>query len=108
MNDPNLTYLKKILTNRGIIVLEGDRLQQQNVLQKLFPRHKMVHTISLRKNESYSPFPAEEWQGGIKILFVNPSIRQYIWWTKEKILIKLKYQYPGRHFGLIQNKKNSE
>ena len=97
--DPDLPAIKKMLSMRGIIVLEGDRLQQQKVLQNFDSRQKMVHAISLRKNKSYSPFPAEEWQGGLKIIFTNPSRTQYIWWLKEKILTKLKYQYPGRHFG---------
>lgn len=97
--DPELPSLKKILSNRGIIVLEGDRLEQQKFLQNLYPRHKMVHAISLRKNKSYSPFAAEDWQGGLKIIFTNPSEIQYAWWLKEKFLTRLKYQYPGRHFG---------
>ena len=97
--DPNLPSLKKMLSPRGIIVLEGDRLHQQKVLQSLYPRHKMVHSISLRKNKSTSPFSAEEWQGGLKVIFTNPSGTQYIWWLKEKFVTKLKYQYPGRHFG---------
>ncbi len=97
--DPDLQSIRNMLSKRGIIVVEGDRLKQQNILQNLFPRHKMVHSISLSKNKSYSPFPMEEWQGGIKIIFVNPSGKQYIWWIREKIMTKLKYQYPGRHLG---------
>ncbi len=97
--DPNLLFLKKLLSKRGIIILEGDRLHQQKVLQNLFPRHKMVHSISLRKNQRYSPFSPEDWQGGLKIIFANPSALQYVWWLKEKVQAKIKYQYPGRHFG---------
>ncbi|MCM4161390.1 hypothetical protein FHG64_14910 [Antarcticibacterium flavum] len=99
-NDVNLKSLKKMLSKRGMIVLEGDRLNQQKELQDLFPRHKIVHSISLRKNKSYSPFPEEEWQGGLKIIFINPSRSQNAWWLKEKILTMLKYQFPGRHFGV--------
>lgn len=99
-NEVNLKSLKKMLSKRGMIVLEGDRLRQQNELQDLFPRHKIVHSISLRKNKGYSPFPEEEWQGGLKIIFINPSRIQNAWWLKEKILTMLKYQFPGRYFGL--------
>lgn len=97
--DTGLKNLKQLLTPGGIIVLEGDRLEQQEVIKEIFPRHRMVHAISLRKNNSYSPFPAKEWQGGLKIIFINPSLGQYVWWMKEKLLTRLKYQYPGRHFG---------
>lgn len=97
--DPDLPILEKKLSKRGIFVLEGDRLPQQEILEHLFPRHKMVHSISLSKNKSYSPFPAAEWQGGLKIFFVEPSDRQWGWWFKERIFTKLKYQYPGRHMG---------
>lgn len=100
--DNNLEFVKKILSKRGVIIVEGDRLKQQKVLQNCFPHYKMVHSISLRKNKSYSPFPTEDWQGGIKIIFVNPSAGQYIWWFKERILTMLKYRYPGRFFGKNQ------
>ncbi len=104
--DTNLSSLKKMLSKRGIIVLEGDRLRQQIVLQNIFPLHRMVHAISLRKNKDYSPFPSDDWQGGLKIIFTNPSGTQFAWWFKEKILTKLKYQYPGRHFGSSRFTRN--
>ena len=97
--DRSLGKIEEMLAQHGIIAIEGDRLPQQGILEELFPNHKMVHSISLRKNRACSPFPQEEWQGGLKIIFTEPTFKQNLWWCKEKILTKLKYQYPGRHFG---------
>lgn len=91
--DPDLHYVKQLLAKNAIIAVEGDRLPQQKVLQEIFNQHKMVHVMSLSKNKSYSPFSTSDWQGGLKIIFVNPSGNQYASWLKEKILNKLKYQY---------------
>ncbi len=97
--DHNLQAIKGLISRNGIIAIEGDRMTQQDSLQELFPDHKYVHCISLKKNKEYSPFPAEEWQGGLKVIFVNHTIKQSLWWLMEKYLTKIKYQYPGRYLG---------
>ena len=97
--DPDLNLIKNLLTINGLIAVEGDRMPQQEILREIFPEHKYVHSISLRKNNSYSPFPAEEWQGGLKVIFVNPTIKQSLWWFREKYFTKIKYQFPGRYLG---------
>ena len=74
-------------------------MPQQDSLQELFPQHKYVHCISLIKNKEYSPFSTENWQGGLKIIFINPTIKQAFWTFKEKCFTKIKYQYPGRYLG---------
>ncbi len=98
--DQNLNAIKELIFENGIIVIEGDRLPQQGSLQEFFPEHKYVHCISLKMNKEYSPFPAENWQGGIKVIFVNPTIKQSLWWFMEKYFTKIKYQYPGRYLGV--------
>jgi hypothetical protein len=100
--DPNLESIRNFISNRSIIVLEGDRKNQQNTLKEIFPGSKQVHSISLSKNKTDSPFGVGEWQGGLKTIFINPNSRQYAWWFKERFLTKLKYQYPGRFFGNIK------
>lgn len=97
--DQKLQSIKDLISENGIIAIEGDRMPQQDALQELFPDHKYVHCISLKKNKGYSPFPAENWQGGLKVIFVNPAIKQSLWWFTEKHLTKIKYQYPGRYLG---------
>jgi hypothetical protein len=90
-NDQHLKSLKDLVSERGILVIEGDRMQQQNLLQELFPDHKYVHSISKAKNKIYSPFSSSHWQGGLKIIFINPTVFQKLWYVREKIYTKLKY-----------------
>lgn len=98
-NDQRLHHIKKLISKNGVLAIEGERLPQQDLLKELFPDHKYVHCISLKKNKDYSPYSSENWQGGIKVIFVNPTLNQSLWWFKEKCLTKLKYQYPGRYLG---------
>ena len=98
-SDSGLQNIIDIIASHGIIAIEGDRIPQERLISGLFPNHKLVHSISLSKNKENSPFPSEEWQGGLKIIFVNPTFGQYVYWMMEKLCTKVKYQFPGRHFG---------
>lgn len=91
--DQNLSQIQNLLSSKGIIAIEGDRIPQQEVLKKLFPSHKYVHSISTIRNAETSPFSSGNWQGGIKIIFKQPDGLQKLWWVKEKLLTKLKYFY---------------
>jgi len=97
--DPDLVQIKQLVTHRGIITIEGDRKSQLKFLEIIFPKNRLVHCISLRKNKIYSPYPLKEWQGGLKVLFPEPNQKQFLWWVKEKIKTKLKYKFPGRYLG---------
>lgn len=89
--DLALQQLSELLSPNGIIAIEGDRKEQQEDLQKIFPNHLFVHSISRDKNKEYSPFLPKHWQGGIKIIFINPTFSQKLWWLREKIITKLRY-----------------
>ena len=91
--DSDLAKIQHLVNRHGIIAIEGDRMPQQKILRKYFPGHKYVHSLSKKKNAAYSPFPQGNWQGGLKIIFVNPNLYQTIWWVKEKVFTKLKYLY---------------
>jgi len=91
--DHNLQAVKDLISENGIIAIEGDRMPQQDSLQELFPQHKYVHCISREKNKSFSPFPAAHWQGGLKIIFINPTVFQKLEWVNEKISTKLRYWF---------------
>ena len=97
--DEHLKDLKKLIAENGIIAVEGDRLSQLASLKEKFPNYKYVHLISLKRNSGTGPFPENSWQGGLKIIFAHPTWQQKMWWLKEKVKTKLKYQYPGRYFG---------
>jgi hypothetical protein len=94
--DQNLQAIKGLISVNGILAIEGDRMPQQDSLQELFSDHKYVHCISSLKNNSYSPFQATHWQGGLKIIFINPTSSQKLWWVREKISTKLKYWFRKR------------
>lgn len=102
--EKSLNLLKNLITENGIIVIEGDRRSQLEYLNKFFPKNKMVHSISLKKNREYSPFSNLDWQGGLKIIFIDPNFLQYCWWLKEKLLTRSKFQFPGRFLG--ENKRS--
>jgi len=91
--DENLKSIKNLLSHNGIIVIEGDRIPQFMELKSLFPNLKYVQAISCKKNKNYSPFSPSHWRGGLKIIFVDPTYFQNIWWLREKIFTKMKYIY---------------
>jgi hypothetical protein len=94
--DDKLQKIKDLIFENGMLAIEGDRIPQQDSLQELFPNHKYVHCISREKNKSFSPFPVAHWQGGLKVIFINPTVSQKLWWIKEKIFTKLKYWFRKR------------
>lgn len=96
-SDENLELVENYISDMGIIIVEGDRKDQIQVLRKNFPSHSYVHSISMEKNHELAPFSSESWQGGLKIIFIKPGIRQIIWWLKERIFTKLKYFYRAMH-----------
>ncbi|MFD1079792.1 hypothetical protein, partial [Longispora fulva] len=74
----SLRGVKELLNQHAIIVIEGDRTPQLKVLRELFPYHKYVHSISLKKNSGSGPFKEGTWQGGLKIIFIDPTWKQKI------------------------------
>jgi hypothetical protein len=91
--DKHLNQISEFLSEKAIIAIEGDRMPQQTLLMNLFPNHKLLHSVSIRKNEKYSPFPESHWQGGLKVIFVEPSLGDKFWWLREKIKTRVKYQF---------------
>jgi len=86
-----LNILKKHVTKHSIIMIEGDRSEQTALIKKLFPNSKLAHLISIDKNGSYSKKDHDHYQGGVKVIFTNPTTFQYLQWAKYKIVMKLKY-----------------
>jgi len=91
--DGNLEGIKSLIANNAIIAIEGDRAFQISSLNELFPKSIFVHCISKEFNSIHSPFSKEHWQGGVKLIFVNPTIKQKVWCLKERVNTKLKYSF---------------
>lgn len=90
--DSNLRKIDKYISKNGVIMIEGDRKTQQETITNLFPKALFVHMISSKKNNPNGVFDKSNWQGGIKVFFVNPTFEQKINWLKQKIRTKIVYQ----------------
>ncbi|MEP3836594.1 MAG: hypothetical protein ABJM36_03050 [Algibacter sp.] len=89
----NILSLSSQLESDAIIAIEGDRITQVNDLKTLFPKAKFVHSISLRKNNPNGVGLPGHWQGGIKLLFLNPNNSQLVYCFTEKVKTKLINMY---------------
>ena len=89
--DENLEELEALISKNAIIAIEGDRKLQITTLKKIFPDSIFVHSISMKLNSDQSPFSSKHWQGGIKLIFVDPTSKQKVWCISEKIKTKVKY-----------------
>ena len=90
--DDSLNEIKKYLKNDATIVIEGDRVEQENSIKELFPNSKSVHVITLKKNKPDGYYNSNNYQGGVKVIFINPNIKQLMYWIKNKILTSIKYK----------------
>lgn len=90
--DSSMQQLKGHMNNRCILVIEGDRKGQTDLVRGLLPDSKFVHSIINKKNSFYSNRPKEHFQGGIKIFFTNPDRKQYLEWLKLKLYSKIHFQ----------------
>ncbi len=86
-----LESLKELMSRRYILVVEGDRKDQTKILNNLFYRSKFVHSIISKKNSTYSNRPGDHFQGGLKVIFINPDFRQYLEWLKLKLASKFHF-----------------
>lgn len=79
------------LHKHAIIAIEGDRKDQEEVIRSYFSTSKFVHIVSDLKNDPQGAFKSSDWQGGIKVFFVNPTVKQNVSWFKEKLRSKRVY-----------------
>jgi len=91
-----LNILSKHVSKRSIIMIEGDRSEQTALIKKLFAKSKLAHLISIDKNGPYSKKDHDHYQGGVKVIFTNPTTMQYLHWGKIKIVMKVKYLKRNR------------
>jgi hypothetical protein len=90
--DENLMQVKKIISNRGIILIEGDRKPQLELLKNIFSDHLYVRLISNQHNPTYGPFSSLTLLGGIQLIFINPDFRQKINFIYYRISTAIKYR----------------
>ncbi|MBX9808341.1 MAG: hypothetical protein K2X95_11155 [Flavobacteriaceae bacterium] len=90
--DENLIEVKKIISDRGIIVIEGDRKPQLELVKSIFLDHLYVRLISNQKNPKYGPFSSFTLVGGIQLIFINPNFYQKINFIYYKIGTAIRYR----------------
>ncbi len=82
----------QILPKRPIIAVEGDRKDQVDILKTYFPKSINVHCVSAENNDPNGVFDSSTWQGGVKVFFLKPSFKQYIYYIKNKFKSRSNYQ----------------
>lgn len=94
--DTDLIALKALVGKNTILFVEGCRKNQFDEILRIFPKAIAVDVISKEKNRSFSPFIKSHWMGGGRIIFINPRLKNYFHFLKEKINTKMKYAYRRR------------
>lgn len=89
-SEENLSEIKYMITSHGLVVIEGDRAGQVKLIRQFFPNSKSVQIISLARNGEYSVKKTGDYQGGLTVVFTDPSLRQFFHWLILKIMTKLK------------------
>jgi hypothetical protein len=90
--DENLFKIKNLISNSGIIIIEGDRMPQLELVRNSFPNSLVTRLISKYKNPEYGPFSSSDWCGGIQLVFVNPTLNQKMLFIYYKITTSIKYR----------------
>lgn len=90
--EENLEKISNLISHRGIVLIEGDRLPQLEIIRKVFPKAKYARFVSLYKNPDYGPFSSKDWCGGVQLVFVHPTFRQKIYYLFVKMATSIKYK----------------
>ncbi|MFZ2285188.1 MAG: hypothetical protein WAV86_15070 [Lutibacter sp.] len=90
--DESLTKIKEIIANRGIVIIEGDRMPQLERIRNSFPNSLYVRLISNYRSPIYGPFSSKDWCGGIQLVFVNPNLWQKLNFLYYKLITAMRYR----------------
>lgn len=92
--EENLLKIKELISERGIIIIEGDRVPQLELIQSVFSKHKYVRVVSNQLNLSYGPCSdyATHYIGGIQLIFINPNFYQKMHFLYYKIVTAIRYK----------------
>jgi len=91
-SDESLIKLKDIISEHGVIFIEGARSLQTKAMNDLFPKHKYTNCISDFKNPDYGPFAFNKWSGGGQLIYINPNTAQLIHFVKERVKTSFRYK----------------
>ncbi len=88
--------LPEHMSKNAVIIIEGDRSDQEKRIRSYFPKARFVHLISGEKNHPDGIFDKNHWQGGIKVFFIQPTLAQKWYWLQGKLRSKWNYSKRKR------------
>ncbi|MDT0688597.1 hypothetical protein RM549_02305 [Salegentibacter sp. F188] len=91
-SEQNLREVKQKMIPGGIILIEGDRKDQVEIIKNIFPNSGYAHLISLNRNGEYSVKRSADFQGGLKIIFTTPTAKQSLHWINMKASTAARFQ----------------
>ncbi|MDT0676793.1 hypothetical protein [Autumnicola musiva] len=91
-SEQNLKEIKRKMVPGGIVVIEGDRKDQVEIIKQIFPKLKYAHLISLNKNGEYSVKKSGDFQGGLKVIFTSPTGKQFLHWIRIRASTAARFQ----------------
>lgn len=90
--DEHLLKIKDMITDNGIIIVEGDRIPQLNIIREIFPKSLYTRVVSNYISPDYGPFPPGSYSGGLQLIFINPTLEQKIDFALYKIKTAVNYR----------------
>lgn len=103
--DKSLEKIKKIVHKNSIILIEGYRQEQVDIIRSLFDGQFVFYDdISLEKNPMYGPFSSNQWQGGVRVFYLFPSTKQKIYCFLKRVSTSFKYKFLRKFYLIIVNK----
>lgn len=90
--EESLEKVSSLTAQQGIVLIEGDRLPQLEVIRKIFPKAKYTRVISIYKNPVYGPFSSNHWCGGVQLVFTHPTFNQKLYYYNLKFSTAIKYK----------------
>jgi len=99
--DESLFKIVDVISFRGIIIIEGDRIPQLELIKNKFPKSLYTRLISNYKSPKYGPFSSDNWCGGIQFIYTDPTIYQKIDFLFHKVSTAFRYRVR-----VVKNKIN--
>lgn len=93
--DENLLKIKNMITDKGIVIIEGDRIPQLNSIREIFPKALYTRVVSNYKSPDYGPHPSNAYSSGLQLIFINPTLEQKIDFIFYKARNTIYYKLRG-------------
>jgi hypothetical protein len=88
----NTDFIKSITHTNSIILIEGDRKEQRDVIQDIFPNYLVSRCITNKRNYTWGPF-VSGYMGGYTLYRLNyKSFKNRVAHLRERISTSLLYR----------------